>query len=205
MTLRSILSAALLVAAAGSANAAVVNVEASCAGGMPALMGSSAGCTTDPARTDLGNIEIFETGAATIVGDDDFFSLGLGGSLVIEFDRAFGGAASVIEITNRGSSQQEAAEVFVSADGASFQSIGIATNQGTATGARGNLTTLAVNGAFRFLGFRDVSRTVFPGSTSGDGFDVDAVAVSAVPLPASALLLLASLGGLGAVRRARRV
>jgi len=34
-----------------------------------------------------------------------------------------------------------------------------------------------------------------------DGFDIDAIAVSPVPLPASSLLLLAGLGAFGALRR----
>ncbi|HAK97854.1 MAG TPA: VPLPA-CTERM sorting domain-containing protein, partial [Rhodobiaceae bacterium] len=49
---------------------------------------------------DVSKIEIFENGAAT--GDNDFFSLGLGGTLVVEFDPAFTGPAMVVEITNNG-------------------------------------------------------------------------------------------------------
>ena len=39
---------------------------------------------------------------------------------------------------------------------------------------------------------------------TNDGFSIDDIAISAVPLPASSLLLLAGLGGLGALKRRRK-
>jgi hypothetical protein len=59
----------------------------------------------------------------------------------------------------------------------------------------------AVAGVFDVLFVSDASDL----SGGRDGFDIDAIAVSAVPLPASALLLLAGLGAFGAMRRKKSV
>lgn len=191
----------------GAASAAVIGIESDCGGTGTGLTGSSFSCSSDADRNDTGNIEIFEDG--TGAGDDDFFSIGLGGTLVVEFDPTFQGPAIVIEITNAGAAQhQEAVEIFGSNDGITFTSLGIADNQaGISDGTRGVSTSLSFAGTFAFLGFRDISQSFFAGTSSTDGFDIDAISVNSVtpvPLPASALLLLAGVGGLGALRDRRK-
>ncbi len=200
---------AIMLCAGTAATAGPVSFAADCASDAPrgtTLSSGTAVCSPEAARNLVGNIEVFED-AAALMGDDDFFSLGLGGTLVIGFDPAFTGPAVAVEITNgrASSSHDEAAEVYGSVDGVTFDLLGTIDNQvGAATGGRGTRSTLAFTQAYSFLGFRDVSRERFAGTRSQDGFDLDAISVAAIPLPAPALMLLGSLGGLGAMRARRR-
>lgn len=195
--------AATLLSCSG-AMAAVISVDSDCGGTGTALTGVFT-CSPDAGRNDVNKIEIFEDGTGT--GDNDFFSLGLGGTLVVNFNPGFSGSAMVVEITNGGasSSHDEAVEIFGSNDGSIFTSLGIANNQtGINDGTRGTKTTVSFSGTYSYLGFRDITMSTFGNSKSTDGFDIDAISVSAVPLPASALMLLAGVAGLGAMRTRRK-
>ena len=207
MKLKSIffsgLAASLFVGA--PASAAVIGIASDCGigGTGTGLSGVSFTCGT-ASRSDTSKINIFENAPA--VGDDQFFSLGLGGSLVIQFDPKFKGNTSVVEITNGGvsSSHDEKVEIFGSNDGNIFTSLGFADNQsGINDGTRGTKTTISFAGTYAYLGFLDISKAAFPNTGSTDGFDIDAISVSSVPLPASALLLMAGVAGLGAMRKRR--
>lgn len=74
--------------------------------------------------------------------------------------------------------------------------IGNADAQGT-----GKVFTIA-GGPFRYLALIDRSREL--GTVSTDGFDVDAVGVTAVPVPAALPMLAAGLGVLSLLGRRRR-
>ena len=211
MTAKSLFFSAVTasVLMGGSASAAVVGIDSDCGGSGSALtQAGSISCSGSADRNDTGNIEIFENGTGG--GDDDFFSLGLNGSLVLEFDPVIEGAATVIEITNGGgsSSHREAVRIFGSNDGINFDVLGTADNQGGIDdGTRGTTSTVSFTGTYSFLGFVDISKSVFANTRSSDGFDIDAIvvsSVSAVPLPASALLLLGGVAGLGAMRSRRK-
>lgn len=204
-SLAALVAATTLGTGAFAATITPTSLVADCAGTSTGL--SSGAVTCGPAsRSDLGSIE-FSDDVAGIMGDNDFFSLGLNGTLVAGFDTPFSGAASVVEVTFVRSGQREAAEVFGSNDGSVFTSLGFVTNQTNPVGNQ-NIGTVAFAGSFSFLGFRDVSASFFGlPNNSGDGFDIDAIAVSpmmaAVPLPASALLLMGGMAGLGALRARR--
>jgi hypothetical protein len=62
--------------------------------------------------------------------------------------------------------------------------------------------TFAFSGSFRYLALIDRSGEL--GSRSVDGFDVDAIGVAPVPVPAALPLMAAALGALGLVARRRR-
>ncbi|WP_300029473.1 VPLPA-CTERM sorting domain-containing protein [uncultured Roseobacter sp.] len=200
------LTAAMLMG--GTAGAAVVGIDSDCGGTGTALTGAGTVSCGGGERDNTGNIEFFENGVGS--GDDDFFSLGLGGTLVVEFDPVIAGAATVIEITNGGASSnhKEAVRIFGSNDGINFDILGVADNQGGIDdGTRGTSSTISFAGSYAFLGFLDISKSVFSDTRSSDGFDIDAVvvtSVAAVPLPASALLLLGGVAGLGAMRGRRK-
>ena len=136
--------------------------------------------------------------------DTKFLSLGLGGQADFGFGGIFSGPGSIFEVTwgNR-SGHKETADLFVGnkGDNSSFVPIGsVANSSGDAIG-------FTVSDTFNTLRVRDTS----PFAKGRDGFDIDAVSVTlmdqgttAVPLPASVLLLGAGLAGLGAARRVKR-
>jgi hypothetical protein len=133
--------------------------------------------------------------------DSRFMSLGLGGQADFTFGQSFTGPGVSYEITfgNRGG-YFESADVFAGSSG-TFTKVGEIDN------------VSAAGLVFNFGGIFDTLRLVdtSPFVRGRDGYDVDAVGVTAlptmgmtpVPLPASVLLLGAGVAGLSAVRRSR--
>ena len=134
--------------------------------------------------------------------DDAFYSLGLGGEVTLGFGTSFTGPGTVWEVTfGNAAAYAEAIEIAVGVNSV-FTDVGIATNI-AANGIPG--ASFAFDGVFDQVRITDVTESEFPTSTSIDGFDLNAVAVterfSAVPVPASVLMLGAALVGLVAIRR----
>ena len=123
--------------------------------------------------------------------DGSFLALGLGGDATFSFGQVFGSPGAVFEITfGKRSNHIEKATI-----------IGI-------LGGIETVIAFIANGAsesvFTFTGIFDQLKIVDTspiGGGSVDGFDIDAVKVSTVPLPAGGLLLAGALGGIAALRR----
>ena len=135
--------------------------------------------------------------------DDSFYSLGLGGEIVLGFDTEFTGPGTAWEVTfGNAASHAEAIAIAVGNDGV-FTDVGVVTNI-DASGVTG--ASFAFDGVFNQLRVTDVTLIEFSSSPSTDGFDLNAVGVTelgVVPIPASVLLLGAAVGGLAVARRAR--
>lgn len=141
----------------------------------------------------------------TPAADGVFLSLGLGGIAVFSFGEPFIGPGAVVEVTNGDvNTYPESVEVYV---GNSFTpgdfSLGgftlVATILNTLAQSPGALFPIDLPGTFQYLLLRDITVGP-PNGVSTDGFDVDAIGVTVVPLPAGAALLgsgLAALGFLG--------
>jgi len=141
---------------------------------------------TDPTRLVQGN--------ALGAPDQKFLSLGLGGSVVLSFGRIVAAPVKAFEITfgNR-LDHEEIIEVFTSLAGSAFSSVGFISN---ATGT----DELNFSGYFDQLKLVDMS----PDVAGRDGYDIDAIGVSPIPLPAGGLLLLTALGAGAALRRRKQ-
>ena len=147
--------------------------------------------------------------------DGAFFELGY--NAVVEFQfgtptgQLFFGPGSLIEITlNNDPSWKEAVriEVGIKGDESSFVTAQPNPFKNTETFANPVFT---FDGIFDTVRLTDLTLALFGGnpsnlSTQGatGGFDVDAISVSAVPLPAAGFLLVGALGGLAALRRRKR-
>lgn len=128
--------------------------------------------------------------AALGANDGAFVSLGFGGSLVLGFSTPFRAVGQVFEITfNNPANHRESADLYVG-NGAGW----------TLVGSLKNTLSLAFNFAGVFTQLKLVDTSNSRGATF-DGFDVDAVSVSPVPVPAAGLMLGAALLGLGSLRR----
>jgi hypothetical protein len=217
--IKSALLAATLALGAGAAQAASVFATQIDAGrtGVAGIGWDAETQVFNTNRDDAGNA----LGAPDQVGNTEggFFSMGNGQAVVLGFGTAFGTTANIFEVTFSCNGPQtsggfcnfsESVDVYafngpytpfdgtfglgdLTALGFTFQA---SVPNGTANTAGG--ASVSIGGPFTYLALVDTSAAI------GDGFDIDAVSVSAVPLPASALLLIAGLGGLGALRRFKR-
>ena len=185
--LKTFVAGAVLAASAVSANAASYYADK--------VISSTPGTyeINYPGRRD--------TSKALGAGDGAFYSMGLGGSLVVGFAQSLFDAnneVSAFEITyDRAVGHDEAVDVYSVLNGVETY-LGRLLNNVEMSSVRAKV-------AFEYIKLVDVTRIEFPDTTSSqrsrDGFDVDSVSVAAVPLPAAGLMLLAGLGGLAAVRR----
>ncbi|WP_237168518.1 VPLPA-CTERM sorting domain-containing protein [Paracoccus shandongensis] len=188
--LKTLLAGLVLAASSLGAHAATYYADSVIDVNPGACTGTALGCAAND-RQNVGN--------AVDTDNSTFYSLGFGGDITLGFPIAlFTGpqTLSVFEVTfNRGGGDGEAAEVYGVLGG-------IETLLGTITNVVGENAVLA-SGAFEYIKLVDVTLDLFPATSSYDGFDVGAITISAVPLPAAGVLLLAGLGGLAAMRRRR--
>lgn len=151
--------------------------------------------------------------------DSGFLSLGIDGVAVFGFAEDFNSQGNIFEVTFSCSGPQRA-------DGTCFfsESVDVYALNGAYVPKEGSFTeadiisdgfvfvtsipnglaneaggaSFVINGPFSFLALVDTSPG---GSGARDGFDVDAVSVEAVPLPAPLAFLLTGIAGLGLLRR----
>lgn len=150
----------------------------------------------DPSRSDINN--------ALGAPDSEFLSLGLGGAAVFDFGQAFSGPVSIWETTydaNATPSERakypEYAQIYVgntwSTDFSSFSLVAEINNTDYPT-------TINLTGSYQYLLIRDVTN-LHPDGKLADGFDVNAVGVTPVPIPGALWLLGSGLLGLFGFRR----
>ena len=122
--------------------------------------------------------------------DGKFLSLGLGGEAIFSFGQLFRAPGAISEITNGArAGYLEGVKVYGGLGGV-FALLGTVTN-----GAFVNSFNFA--GTFDQLKLVDVS----PNGIRRDGYDIDAISVSAIPLPAAGVMLLSALGLVSVARR----
>lgn len=157
-------------------------------------------CYINDNRDDVANIEFNESPVGA------FYSLGLGGGVTFAVNPAATGAGVVFEVTNP-SRHDEALQVYVSNTGAAGDWVAVGPriiNNSGAPATTSHSFSLP-GGSYSHIGFLDVTALEFgTASRSTDGFDIAAITLNTVPLPASALMLLAGVAGLGAVRARRK-
>lgn len=141
--------------------------------------------------------------------DGGFFELGFGSTADFTFGTLFNGDVTAFEVTfGTPGAFPEIVEVSVGLGAAPFTTIGTLTNS-DASGANGGSLTITGGGLFDTVRLTDMSpvTSTFENDVNGNpvgGFDINAVRVSAVPVPAAGLLLLGALGGFAGLRRRRK-
>ena len=133
--------------------------------------------------------------------DGQFYSLGFGGSIDLGYSGLFHSGAVVVEITG-GTYPNELALLFVSTDGTNWSTSVNVVSSGPGNPRNINVTLPA--GQYQFVRLTDSSNIANFSDSVADGFDLDAIGVTAVPLPAAAWGGMALLGGIGAIRAIRR-
>ncbi len=124
-----------------------------------------------------------------------FFEIGSGATADFTFGAQFNADVTIYEITFGNVSRwEESVDLFAgtAGDAASFQAVGSITNAAAQGGV--TLSLAAVSGLF------DTIRLVDTSNRAG-GFDVDAVRITPVPLPAAAWLFLSALGAVFGLKR----
>jgi hypothetical protein len=126
---------------------------------------------------------------------DQFYSLGLGGNLVLDFGSNLYGIGKIIEVTFKLAHYIETADVYIS-NSTTFSGGPIASvlNADAQDGF-----SFLVSTPFRYIKLVDTSPIT--NDKSRDGFDVAEVSFSPVPVPAAGLMLAGAVAGLGALRR----
>jgi hypothetical protein len=137
--------------------------------------------------------------------DGRFLSLGLGGMAVFDFGVMFDTNSTVFEVTwGNVADYPESLNIYTSTsysldsfygDGSNWTLQRSLTNLAAQGGGAVSLT----GGPWRYVLLKDTSPIV----SGRDGFDVDAISVSPVPLPPGLLMLLSGLLGLGFLARGR--
>lgn len=132
--------------------------------------------------------------------DGIFYSLGKGGNLVLDFGNGFVKApGNVSEITFRLAGYLEKVRIYVSEtlDFTGAESV-IVSNKTAGQPGGASLTFAAPS--FRYVKLVDIG-PANDGDFGLDGFDVDSISFSPVPVPAAGLMLAGAVAGLGALRR----
>jgi hypothetical protein len=177
--------AAVLAASAASANAAVVYATSvdSYVQGTNTITGGFI-----PARAITAN--------ATGAPDGNMLSLGFGGSAIVSFGTKFIGPGKIWEITF--GNKRTGTLPYIETVKVSLGLNGIFTYIGNVSN-----TTAVTGDSFNFAGTFDqiLLEDISPLGPERDGFDIDAISVTAVPVPAAGLLLLSAIGAVAAVRR----
>ncbi|WP_320008533.1 hypothetical protein [Maridesulfovibrio sp.] len=146
---------------------------------------------------------------AEVGGNNNFLSLGMGGTAVFSFGKTFTGPVTIYETTwNRPNGYSEYAQVWAATDDVLTSSginLGsdawvllspsIYNQDGDSLGGQ----TVFANGIYSYLKITDVTGS--SGGTAGDGFDINAVSVSPTPIPGAIWILGVGLAGLIGVRR----
>lgn len=209
-------SLALALAAGGAADAATVTYATAVDVGRAGVAGAGwdgTAVTDSTDRTSPGNALGAPNNGPADKDTTGFLSLGLGGAAVFDFGGWFKAQTTVFEVTfgcTTTCSYVESADIYAFAgpytpfDGSfgltellnlGFVHVGSLSNSQAFSETGG---TVSLAGVYRYLALVDTS----PGGPKRDGFDVDAISVSLVPLPAGGLLLAGGLGlGLGLLRR----
>jgi hypothetical protein len=198
-----LLSAIAAIALAGSVQAASITFSEN--------QGNQA--NGDPVPVDRSDLDHLTDGDVST-----FYSLGIGGSLTASIAPELIANASLVEVTfgNNKSFPESAlvyldtmsqatllGELFNAASGASsINANGIITTSPNTPSNGITSFTIGLNGlSGSSLIFVDSTDDNFGATGSKDGFDIGELSITAVPLPATGLMLLAGLGGIAALRR----